>query len=208
MSRAPPRTRKTIGATRSRTQNPADVHADTRARPSSTSGGVDVGRLQIDDRRRHLVARQGRGRRSEHHRFRRDIAKSASPPCAAPVAGAFQHFDFRALGDALHDAGLAGRPDPHRNRRAGHRQFRDRRRNKGDGNAKPKTKTRNHSAAHTFRSSAKIVASTLMVHSRDAPHRVFIALSLATSGLSARRPVRCENCPQPSSFQAAKPRRA
>jgi hypothetical protein len=52
-----------------------------------------------------------------------------------PVADAFFQSDFRPLGDALHDAGIAGRSGAHRDWGAGHRQFRAGRRDKGEGKA-------------------------------------------------------------------------
>jgi len=102
----------------------------------------------IDDRGRHPLAGQPRERRLEYDRFGRDIAKSAAPRRAAPGAGAFFHVDFRALRDPLYNAGIAGRPDPHRNRRVSYREFRKRWRNKGDENAEPKTEA--HNLPHIF----------------------------------------------------------
>jgi hypothetical protein len=127
----------------------AAIKANIGACPSpSWRRGVSWRR--VDDWRRHLVAGQSGWRRSEHDRFLRDIAKSASPRCATPGMDAFLQNDFRALRDALHDGRLAARPGAHRDGRSRHRQFRACRSDKGDGCAKPKieakTKTPNHFA--------------------------------------------------------------
>lgn len=106
-----------------------------------------VCRGPIDDRGRHPLARQCR-KRLEYDRFCRDIAKSAAPRRAAPRAGAFFHLDFCTLRNQLYNAGVAGRPDPHRNRRVSYREFRERWRNKGDENAEPKTEA--HNLPHIF----------------------------------------------------------
>jgi hypothetical protein len=116
------------------------IEADIGACPSPRRAS-DARRRRIDNRWRHFVARQGRGRRPEHDRFRRDIAKSAAPRRATPIAGAFPQVDFRPFGDALHGSGPGGRLDQHCNRRAGHREVRDRRPNKSNGKAKPKRET-------------------------------------------------------------------
>ena len=108
----------------------------------------DIRGRSIDNRRRHLVARQGRGWRPQHDRVRRDIAGSTPPRRATPVADAFFQNDFRPLGDALHDAGLAGRSDAHCDWGPGYSQFRTCRHDKGDGKAKSKTET--HNCPHIF----------------------------------------------------------
>ena len=94
----------------------------------------------------------------EHDCFRRNIAKPAAPPCAAPVADAFLQIDFCALRDALYDSGLAAWPVAHRNRRAAHRQFRECCRRKGDENLTANTETHNHShlVAHLAQSLASL----------------------------------------------------
>jgi hypothetical protein len=102
----------------------------------------------VDNRRRHLIARQGRGLRPQHDCIRGDIAESSPPRRATPDAGAFFQNDFRTSGKALHDAGVAGRSRAHHDRGAGHRQFRARRRDKGDGKAKSKRET--HNCPHIF----------------------------------------------------------
>jgi hypothetical protein len=121
----------------------ATVNADIGACPSPRRGR-DRGWRRVEDRGRHLIARQGRRRGPEHDRFLRDIANSATPRCAAPGMGAFLQIDLRALWDALHDGSTAAWPDAHRYRRSRHRQFGACRRDKGHGKAKPKTKTPNH----------------------------------------------------------------
>jgi hypothetical protein len=108
----------------------------------------DIRGRSVDNRRRHLVARQGRGWRPQHDCIRRDIAETSPPRRATPVAGAFFQNDFRALGEALHGAGVAGRSGAHHHWSAGHREFRPCRRDKADGKAKSKTET--HNCSHIF----------------------------------------------------------
>jgi hypothetical protein len=123
----------------------AAVNADVGASPSPRRGR-DKRWGTVDDRWGHLIARQGRRRRSEHDHFLRDIAESATPRCAAPGTGAFLQIDLRALRDTLHDGRPAAWPDAHGGRRSRHRQFSACRSDNGDGQAKPKTKTPNHFA--------------------------------------------------------------
>jgi hypothetical protein len=121
----------------------AAVNADVGASPSPRRGR-DKRWGTVDDRWGHLIARQGRRRRSEHDHFLRDIAESATPRCAAPGARTSLQIDLRALRDTLHHGRPAARPGAHGGRRSRHRQFGACRRDKGYGKAKPKTKTRNH----------------------------------------------------------------
>jgi hypothetical protein len=60
--------------------------------------------------------------------------------------GASLQLDLGAARDALHHSRLAAWAGPHRRRRSRHRQFRQRRRDKDGGEAKPKAETRNHPA--------------------------------------------------------------
>ena len=108
----------------------------------------DIRGRSEDSRRRHLVAWQGRRWRPQHDCVRRDIAEPTPPRRATPVADAFFQNDFCPLGDALHNAGVAGRSGAHRDWRPGHSQFRACRRDKGDGKAKSKIET--HNCPHIF----------------------------------------------------------
>ena len=179
----------------------------------------DIGRQRVDDRRRHLVPRQRRRRGAQNNGVCRDITWKIPPRSSAPTARAFCQLDLRPRGDPLHDPRVASRPRAHRNGSASHRQFRDRRPGTGDGNAKSKKKTPNHFAEHSLRWSAKIVASPPRVQwraerqdsrpgARSGQRTAFRFWSPATSAPSARRPARCGNYPRPSSFRAARPRRA
>ena len=132
-----------------RARTEATVNADIRACPSPCRGR-EIGWRRGDHRRRHLIARQSRRWGSEHDHFLRDIAKSATPRCAAPGTGASLQIDLRALRDTLHHSRPAARPGAHRGRRSRHRQFGACRREKRYGKAKPKTKTRNHLPIPSF----------------------------------------------------------
>ena len=125
------------------------MNADVGACPAPRRGR-DGDWRRVADRRRHLIARQGRRRDPEQDRLLRDIAKSAPPRRAAPGTGAFLEIDLRALRHALHHRRLATRSGAHRNRRSRHSQFRACRSHKGDEHAQPKTKTPGHLPIPSF----------------------------------------------------------
>jgi hypothetical protein len=209
-----------------RARTEAAVNADIRACPSPCRGR-EIGWRRGDHRRRHLIARQSRRWGSEHDHFLRNIAKSATPRCAAPGTGASLQIDLRALRETLHHRRPATRPGAHRGRRSRHRQFSACRRDNGHRKAKPKTKTRNHFADPVVRRPIPSFASKDMAFDRVAHalrrgswagslaeirwptcDAVTIFSSRAMSDRLVRTPVLCGNCHWPSSRQGAKPRLA
>jgi len=145
MGRPAPDARRVVALPRAGPKTPVEANVGPGPSPRRRR---DIRRRSVDNRRRHLVAWQGRGWRPQHDRVRRDIAESTPPRRATPVADAFFQNDFRPLGDALHDAGLAGRSGAHRDWGPGHSQFRTCRRDQGDGKAKSKIET--HNCPHIF----------------------------------------------------------
>jgi hypothetical protein len=199
-------------------RNAAAVNADVGTRPSP-GWGRHMGWREVDRRRRHLNARQSRRSGPEHNRCLGDIPKSTTPRRAAPGMGAFLQINLRALRNTLHHGRPAARRGAHGGRRCCHRQFGACLRHKGEGKAKPKTKTPNHSAIPSFMGkdrASKIIATPSAKHmgrslaevrspSLDAVTRF---LSPAMSDRLVRTPVQCGNCHWPSSCQAATLRRA
>ena len=145
MGRPAPGARNLAALPRARPKTPIEAKVGPGPSPRRRR---DVRGRSVDNRRRHLVARQGRGWRPQHDRVRRDVTGSAPPRRATPVATAFFQNDFRPLGDPLHNASLAGRSGAHRRWGPGHSQFRACRRDKGDGKAKSKIEA--HNCPHIF----------------------------------------------------------